>query len=120
MKLRSPWIVPLAALFAAIVIRLWLCTLRIRSVSVDGRQHPIDPATLKCIYAFWHEGMLALLSAKAKGRVLVSKSADGEFIAQVCGFLGIGVVRGSSSRGGHWSVAGQRGGFEALSEMIRS
>jgi len=41
--------------------------------------------------------------------VLISQHTDGEFIAQICQHLGIGVVRGSTARGG----------CQALLNMIR-
>lgn len=110
MKLRSPWLIRLTAWLAAILIRLWLSTVRARAISVDGRPHPPDPAETRYIYAFWHDGLLAPLVTSSQARVLISKHADGELIAQVCGHLGIGVIRGSTTRGG----------VEALREMIRA
>jgi lysophospholipid acyltransferase (LPLAT)-like uncharacterized protein len=120
MKFRSPWLIKIIALLAAVIIRLWMSTMRARAVSIDGSQHPIDPATKKYIYAFWHEGLLALLVTRTPARVLISKHPDGELIAQVCRCLGVGVIRGSSSRGGHWTVAEARGGTQALMELIDS
>jgi lysophospholipid acyltransferase (LPLAT)-like uncharacterized protein len=43
---------------------------------------------------------LSLLQIKSPFDVLVSQHADGEIIAQTCRFLNIGVVRGSTTRGG--------------------
>ena len=110
MKLRSPWLISLVAALAALVIRLWIGTIRARAVSLDGRQHPTDPAQEKYIFAFWHDGLLAPLVIRTKVRVLISEHADGELIAQVCRHLGFGVIRGSSARGG----------LRALLEMIRT
>src|SRR5687767_12149744 len=59
MKLRSPWLIKIAAILAAAFIRLWMSTMRARAVVVDGSQHPVDPAKTKYIYAFWHESLLA-------------------------------------------------------------
>jgi lysophospholipid acyltransferase (LPLAT)-like uncharacterized protein len=120
MKLRSPLAIRIAAAIAALLVRVWMATVRARAVSIDGRLHPIDPAAAKYIYAFWHESLLALLVTRSKVRVLISRHADGELIAQVCRFLGVGVIRGSSSRGGHWSLAHARGGTEALMQMIET
>jgi lysophospholipid acyltransferase (LPLAT)-like uncharacterized protein len=110
MKLRSPWLISVVAALAALVIRLWIGTIRARAVSLDGRQHPTDPATEKYIFVFWHDGLLAPLVIRTKVRVLISEHADGELIAQVCKHLGFGVIRGSSARGG----------LRALLEMIRT
>ena len=120
MKLRSPLAIKIAAALAALLVRLWMATVRARAVSIDGSPHPIDPAISKYIYAFWHESLLALLVTRTKVRVLISKHPDGELIAQVCRSLGVGVIRGSSSRGGHWTLAQARGGTEALLTMIES
>ncbi len=100
MKLRSAWLIRLAAGVTGVVLRVWLGTLRVRMRSADGRQHPPDPAVERYVYAFWHESLLAPAKIRTKAQIMISQSADGEFISQVCHRLGIGVVRGSSSRNG--------------------
>jgi lysophospholipid acyltransferase (LPLAT)-like uncharacterized protein len=100
MKLRHPTLIRLVALLAALVVRAWMGTLRVRLVFRGGRVHPADPRRERFIYAFWHESLLAPTVRKTRIRILISQHADGEFIAQVCRFLGYGVVRGSSTRGG--------------------
>ncbi len=100
MKLRSPFLIRCIAAVAAFVIWCWISTFRIRVTSLDGRQHPVDPATEQFVYAFWHEGLLAPLTTRTKIRMLISQHADGEMIAQICQWLGFGVVRGSTTRGG--------------------
>lgn len=110
MKLRSPLLIRLVAALGSLLIRAWISTMRACAVSLDGRQHPTDPSKEKYIFAFWHDGLLAPLVIRTKVRVLISEHADGELIAQVCQHLGIGVVRGSSARGG----------LRALLEMIRT
>lgn len=109
MTKRNRWIVPYLAAVIALFIRLWMNMMRVRMVSADGRSHPEDPRQSRYIYAFWHEGLLAPLATRPKIRVLISQHTDGEFIAQVCERLGIGVIRGSTARGG----------CQALLEMIR-
>jgi lysophospholipid acyltransferase (LPLAT)-like uncharacterized protein len=110
MKLRSPFLISVVAAIGSLLIRLWISTMRACAVSLDGRKHPTDPAQEKFIFAFWHDGLLAPLAIPTKVRVLISEHADGELIAQVCQHLGIGVIRGSS----------HRGGMRALLEMIRT
>jgi lysophospholipid acyltransferase (LPLAT)-like uncharacterized protein len=100
LKLRSPWLIRWTAHAAAVLLRVWLGTVRVRVVSADGHAHPADPEVERFIYAFWHEALLAPAKMKANVKVLVSRSADGELIAQVCRRLGIGVVRGSPAHGG--------------------
>jgi len=53
------------------------------------------------IYAFWHgrQGFLPYLHQNDRIRPLISRSKDGEIIAQVCEQFGLEPVRGSSSRG---------------------
>jgi lysophospholipid acyltransferase (LPLAT)-like uncharacterized protein len=102
MKLRDPRLIRVVAVLAAFLVRTWMATLRVRVLSLDGREHPLDVAKSCCIYAFWHETLLSPLNFRTRGpfRVLISKHADGELIAQVCGHLGVETVRGSSTRGG--------------------
>jgi lysophospholipid acyltransferase (LPLAT)-like uncharacterized protein len=99
MKLRSPWLIRLAALLIAGVIRTLMSTIRYRVVFL-GCTHPVDPREQRYIYAFWHESMLLPTVVKTQISVLISQHADGELIAQACQRLGIGAVRGSSTRGG--------------------
>jgi len=84
--------------------------MRVRIFTEDGKVHPADPNDRQHIYAFWHEGLLAPLATRPKIRVLISQHTDGELIAQICERLGIGVIRGSTARGG----------CQALLEMIRA
>lgn len=90
----------LAAVSAAGLVRAWLATVRARARSSDGRVHPPDPDAERLIYAFWHESFLAPAKIRTPIKVLISQSADGELIAQVCKHLGLGTIRGSSKRGG--------------------
>ncbi len=100
MKLRNAWMIRLAAFSAAGLVRLWLSTLRAHARSSDGRVHPPDPDVERLIYAFWHESFLAPAKIRVPVKVLISQSADGELIAQICRHLGLGTIRGSSKRGG--------------------
>lgn len=100
MKLRNPILIRLVAAALALVIWCWMRTTRLRIGSLDGRQHPADPAREQYFYAFWHEGLLVPLKTRSKVKMLISQHADGELIAQVCHWLGFGTVRGSTTRGG--------------------
>lgn len=108
-KLRTPWLIRLAAFFCALLLRAWLRTVRARAYSADGTEHPPDPNVQPLIYAFWHESLLAPAKIRTKVRVMVSQSADGELIARICHHLGLGTVRGSP----------KRGGAQALLELMR-
>jgi lysophospholipid acyltransferase (LPLAT)-like uncharacterized protein len=89
-----------AAFAAAGLVRAWLATVRACASSSDGRLHPPHPDVERFIYAFWHESFLAPAKIRTQVRVLISQSADGELIAQICEHLGLGTIRGSSKRGG--------------------
>ena len=100
MKLRNPSLIRVVAVLAAGLIRAWMATVRLRVVNLDDTPHPADADRERFVYAFWHESLLAPVRFKARVRVLISKHADGELIAQACRYLGFGVVRGSTNRGG--------------------
>jgi lysophospholipid acyltransferase (LPLAT)-like uncharacterized protein len=106
MKRRNRWLVPYIAAVVAVLIRLWMSMMRARTVAADGQEHPVDPARKRYLYAFWHEGLLAPLAKRTKIRVLISQHTDGEVIAQICRRLGIGVIRGSTARGGCQALLG--------------
>jgi lysophospholipid acyltransferase (LPLAT)-like uncharacterized protein len=110
MTRRSRWLVRYLAVVAAVVIRLWMSTIRVRIASFDGQPHPSDPARGRYIYTFWHETLLAPLATRPQAQVLVSQHTDGEAIARICQRLGVEVIRGSTARGG----------CQALLEMIRN
>lgn len=109
MKIRSLWLIRLAAFLAALLVRCWMTTVRVRVTCLDGQQHPADPAQSRYVYCFWHDCMMAPLKTRAPFRVLISQHADGELIASICEHLGFGTIRGSTTRGG----------VEAILEMIR-
>ena len=100
MKLRNPRLIRVIAVLAAALIRLWMATIRYRIVNHDTAEHPADADQARFIYAFWHETLLAPVKFRARVRVLISKHADGELIAQAAQRLGFGTVRGSTTRGG--------------------
>jgi lysophospholipid acyltransferase (LPLAT)-like uncharacterized protein len=109
MKLRSPWLIRPLALLGSLLIRAWLGTVRRRADTRACGPHPTDPRRQRCIYAFWHESLLTASTFPTRCHVLISQHADGELIARVCGHLGIGTVRGSTTRGG----------VEALLDLVR-
>jgi lysophospholipid acyltransferase (LPLAT)-like uncharacterized protein len=100
MKIRDRRYIRVLAFVLAWVAKLWAGSLRARHISLDGMRHPADPNMTRCIYAVWHESFLGLLSFRTPIEVLISQHADGELIAQTCQFLNLGVVRGSTTRGG--------------------
>jgi lysophospholipid acyltransferase (LPLAT)-like uncharacterized protein len=108
MKLRHPLLLRCVGFVVAIVFRLWLATLRFRIDARRAGTHPADRRDARFIYAFWHESLMSAANFATKVHVLISQHADGELIAQACKTLRIGVVRGSTTRGGS----------EALLELV--
>ena len=60
------------------------------------------PETDNCIYAMWHENQFCVygIRNREKLNILVSNSADGEFIARIIHKMGMKTIRGSSARKG--------------------
>ncbi len=89
-----PW---LAYLFTTAVG----CTNRVVTVNGEVRER-LWASGQRFIYSFWHQRQVYFTWSHrgAKAAVLVSKSVDGELIAETMRLSGIKAVRGSSSRGG--------------------
>lgn len=103
MKLRHPELLRAAGCLAAWVVRGWVGSLRYRRVLLGPDVDPTTPGQpRRYLYAFWHETLLlpALRYSGTPTKVLISEHADGELIAQACRHLGLGVIRGSTTRGG--------------------
>lgn len=96
----------LLAKLAVLIIRLLFLTIRVKMVDESGllngkQKNPV-------IIVFWHNRILGISAAFLKtypqGRqgvtVLTSSSKDGEILAGIMNGLGMGAVRGSSSRRG--------------------
>lgn len=83
-------------LIVGLLVRLWLCTLRVRVVVLG----PPTPGAR--VLTFWHGQQMPLLCwpDRRRAAVLVSWSKDGQLQAGVMTALGLAVRRGSSSRGG--------------------
>lgn len=94
------------ALAGAVLLRVLFATCRVRVHDEAG--HLAAPAGHPVIYAFWHNRILAVTAAFLRvypaGRlgvlVLASASKDGMWLGALAARLGMGSVRGSSSRRG--------------------
>jgi lysophospholipid acyltransferase (LPLAT)-like uncharacterized protein len=100
-----------------LVARAWLASLRVRVEAPPG----LDPGAPEpwCL-ALRHGQQFGLLAWPRRRAVvaLVSRSSDGELLARALARLGLGAVRGSSSRGGAGALLGlvrrlRRGGVDA-------
>jgi lysophospholipid acyltransferase (LPLAT)-like uncharacterized protein len=86
------------SLIAYLLVRVLTSTLRVRHVHAEH----ID-ATPQYILTFWHRQLLPLLGRSRWKRpitVMISRSKDGEIIANVLALYGVQSARGSSTRGG--------------------
>jgi lysophospholipid acyltransferase (LPLAT)-like uncharacterized protein len=103
MKIRHPALIGVAGLGIAWAVRLWVGgTVRYRCYSLDVLADPLLPGqTRRFLYSFWHETLLmpAWQYRRTPTDVLISDHADGEMIAQATRRLGMGVIRGSGTRG---------------------
>lgn len=103
MKIRHPFLLKALGCAAAGLIRLWIGSLRYRYQPIGPNVDPNQPGFKdRYIYALWHENMLLLAYQYSRPdiAVLISQHADGQLITEVVRRLGMGVVRGSSTRGG--------------------
>jgi lysophospholipid acyltransferase (LPLAT)-like uncharacterized protein len=104
MKLRHPGLIKLLGLLLSWVIRAWMVTVRTREYLFKPELLPSHPTNQqRFIYAFWHEHILYLAARYGHHKnvaILISNHADGEIIAQVVRWIGIKVVRGSTSKSG--------------------
>lgn len=85
------------AFIASLFVRGLHATLRLRHVHAERLTN-----FPQAIIAFWHRHLLLMLHSKwhAPATVMISQSKDGEYIARVFDWYGVGSVRGSSTRGG--------------------
>jgi len=103
MKLDSRLLIGLGSLLGSTVLRAWMGTLDIKGAFYDPAD---DPASPECVggrvYIFWHEYLLACIYLRGHCNitVLTSRHRDAEILARLGRFLGYGVVRGSTQRGG--------------------
>jgi lysophospholipid acyltransferase (LPLAT)-like uncharacterized protein len=112
MKIRAPWLIKFAAFFGTWMVRLLVGTLRYRYHSFGPVHDPYKiPPGERYLCIFWHENLLlpAYYFARPDILVLIGQHADGQLIADICGRLGFGLIRGSTTRGG----------VEAVRQMLR-
>src|SRR5436190_8891438 len=105
MKIRNRHLVRLAGGAASLAARLLARSLRFEYLPLD---RPLGPRMLppenrdRHIYAIWHENLL--LPAARFGdpslAVLISKHADGQILGSLIEAMGMGLVLGSTNRGG--------------------
>jgi lysophospholipid acyltransferase (LPLAT)-like uncharacterized protein len=103
MKIRSKALEWLFVAGAVLTFKALFRSLRIRQVVACEEANPFSEQCREAfIYAVWHDQLLTALFAGRHRRTvaLVSKHQDGSYLATALRMLGIGAVRGSSSRDG--------------------
>ena len=90
----------LAGVLGKWVLAVYYATIHIVDDPATKRKLNRTPHPLG-IYPFWHAHQLSIAwhCRRTKSAILVSRSADGEYIARIAEALGYYPVRGSSSRG---------------------
>jgi lysophospholipid acyltransferase (LPLAT)-like uncharacterized protein len=91
------------------ILRLYLCLLRIRPEHEEELLDYLHQGG-KAIAAVWHQRILLVIRyarrfCEFNPAVMISRSRDGDLIADICRRLNFRPVRGSSSRGGREALA---------------
>ncbi len=103
MKFQNHTLRRLAGFSICNLTRCWMSTLDCHAAAYD---RAIDPAQIDfegpAIFVFWHEYILApfYLRPHCNLSMLLSRHRDGDWLAEAARFMGFGVVRGSTFRGG--------------------
>lgn len=103
-------LVTVAPQIAAIVMRLWFLTCKVRRYNPENFALADDDKPL--IASFWHYSFLYMFYhvRKYPATVMVSASRDGDYIHKLASNLGFSTVRGSSNNNG----------IAALKKMLRA
>jgi lysophospholipid acyltransferase (LPLAT)-like uncharacterized protein len=104
MKIRNKYLVRAAGWLGARFARGLVRTLRVEHGTVGPPLLPVTvlPPGPRYIFASWHEYLLLPVGrfGHPDFAVLISKHADGQILAALIGSLGMGMVLGSTNRGG--------------------
>lgn len=104
MKVRNRHLVRLAGGLGSALVRGLVKTLRVETHALGDIAPPADrvPAGRRMAIALWHESLIlpAIGMGHPEVSVLISKHADGQMLASLIRSLGMGLVLGSTNRGG--------------------
>jgi lysophospholipid acyltransferase (LPLAT)-like uncharacterized protein len=109
MRIRNPKMVKAVGWLGTRFARTLVSSLRVEHRRIgDGRspqELPADSAT-RHLYAIWHENLLlpTVYFGDPSLAVLISKHADGQILASLIRSMGMGMVCGSTNRGGIQAV----------------
>lgn len=85
------------------LLNAWMGTLNYRMWRYDSAADPGDASFAgPALFVFWHENMLLPLFIRPNCRLtmLTSQHEDAEVLSHIAKYVGMGVIRGSTSRGG--------------------
>lgn len=104
MKIRHPALVAVAGRVGVVAAKALVRTVRVELHCFGEVSLPVGAAApgARYAYAVWHEHLLmgTVLYGHAEVAALVSKHADGRILADLVRSTGMGVVAGSTGRGG--------------------
>lgn len=102
MKIRSPRLIRFAARILAGAFRLLFRTVRLDIVTHPRTSPYEDTGDDRYIICLWHDGIVGWVFSKPATNVagLVSRHADGSYLADGMEMIGVVPIRGSSRRGG--------------------
>ena len=101
--LRQALLIHVAPPLVFIFLLLLRLTLRVKHVHREHGER-FWKAGEGVITCFWHGRLLVMPFAhRGKAKVLISRHRDGEFIARVIRYFGLGTIRGSSGKEGQVS-----------------
>jgi lysophospholipid acyltransferase (LPLAT)-like uncharacterized protein len=102
-KLRQALLIYVAPPLVFIFLSLLRLTLRVTHVRRENAEQ-FWKAGEGVVTCFWHGRLLVMPFAhRGKAKVLISRHRDGEFIARVIRYFGLGTIRGSSGKEGQVS-----------------
>ena len=100
----SPFWGPILSWLAARYIRLVWTTGRWRVENEEIARDLVERRT-PFIACFWH-GRMLMIPYAPRMKILISQHRDGTFISRALGYLGIGTIAGSTTRGGTTALRG--------------
>lgn len=107
MKIKSPALLSFANYLVVFIIRLIFKTTRLEFVDDSLKRCPFaDTGSERYLYSVWHDSVVApIFGGSGKESVaLISQHRDANTIEAMLKVVGIGAIRGSSSRGGASAV----------------
>jgi lysophospholipid acyltransferase (LPLAT)-like uncharacterized protein len=99
----SRWAFKPAVFLLTRVMNVWMGTLNYRMWRYDPSADPGDDTFAgSALYVFWHEYILLPIYIRPHCRLtmLISQHEDAEVLSHIARYVGMGVIRGSTHRGG--------------------